>query len=549
MGVLAIAVFACTAATAFATAVVSTGAGPSLTVKVSPVSGPDGNHQMAIQPGAGTVRVGQLAFGDPAIRSTDERCQLDSLSNRVDCPVFPTSIALTMGDGADRIQVGPSLAPANECVPRASPPQIAVTGSLGAGEDKLSVAAALNPGSEGCPLGSFARGSFEPKLTVDGGSGADDIRGGPLPDTLSGGTENDVLLGEEGNDTLNGGPGNDELEGESGDDVITDTSGADVLHGNDGNDKLAGGGGGSDKLFGDFGDDYFNENVSNPSQEIDGGPGFDTVDFSARQLPLVITIGNPTTGDGTRLTEDPDGPNEGNNIVDAERILGGNGNDIMIGSDASETLVGNGGDDILDGGFGADTLQGGAGDDTLQGKGHLPGFDSKNFQGGADDDSIAANNGVPDTVSCGDGNDSATVDLKDTVATHVVSTPFGVLVLPDCEELARAPVDDSPPGRPRARAIRLVHRAATVPFRCPKTSRPGCTGQLFLQDARRGGKVLGHVGYELQLGRTRTLRVPLGRRALAILRHEHRTIVRTVEHGHSQIGPRGAEIVARVIGR
>jgi len=552
---LAFSVLACSAPTAFARAVVNTGAGSSVTVQVTPVNAcggigancSDGNHQMAIRPGPGIVLVEQLAFGDPTITSSDPKCTADVLFNRVTCGVFPASMTLNMGDGADHVQIGPSE-PASgrplECIRPAASPQITMTASLGPGDDRLAVAE--DTASTNCPEGLHAAGTFEPKLTVDGGSGRDDIRGGPAADSLSGGAESDVVIGFGGADTLNGGAGNDEVEGGLGDDVITDTSGADVLHGNGGNDRLTGGAGA--KVFGDSGDDYFNEKgpSSNLPLRVSGGEGFDTVDFSGRRESLVLVVGNPSTRAG-------EGPEEGNNIVDAERVLGGEGGDLMTGSEGNDILIGNGGTDLMDGGLGSDTLQGGPGDDELvspENEASEPVFGrvvySDRLEGGADDDHILAKNGAPDVVSCGDGNDTARVDLKDTLAVHFFKVGTATLELPDCEVIERAPVDDSPPGRPKGRVIRLLRHAAVVAFRCPKASLPGCTGQLLVQDPRRGGKVLGQVNYALKLGQTRTLRVHLGHRAVRLLRRARRTIVRTVEQGHSKVGPRGSEFVLAV---
>jgi Ca2+-binding RTX toxin-like protein len=67
--------------------------------------------------------------------------------------------------------------------------------------------------------------AFSGRLVLDGGGGADDLRGG---------SGRDLLLGKGGEDKLRGGPGNDLLDG-GGD--------ADELHGGDGDDQLRGGSG------------------------------------------------------------------------------------------------------------------------------------------------------------------------------------------------------------------------------------------------------------------------------------------------------------------
>ena len=69
-----------------------------------------------------------------------------------------------------------------------------------------------------------------------------------------------------------------------------------------------------------------------------------------------------------------------------------------------------GGDDVLNGGPGKDELYGGPGNDELDGGGA-----ANNLQGGKGRDTLVARNRKRDTVNCGKGTDSATVDKVDTV--------------------------------------------------------------------------------------------------------------------------------------
>ena len=56
--------------------------------------------------------------------------------------------------------------------------------------------------------------------------------------------------------------------------------------------------------------------------------------------------------------------------MDVENVIGGSGNDTLVGSYFPNLLVGNGGDDVLrDNGGGCDVLIGGAGKDQLLGNG------------------------------------------------------------------------------------------------------------------------------------------------------------------------------------
>jgi hypothetical protein len=129
--------------------VVVNAAPPNLTIAVTAVSGPDGNFGLAVEPGAGSVVVGQLAFGDPTITSANAvaggavLCAIDFFGNKVSCPLFPSTISIQAGDGDDRVQVGPSQGfSVQGCVlPGAgfTEPTITITANLGAGNDRLSV--------------------------------------------------------------------------------------------------------------------------------------------------------------------------------------------------------------------------------------------------------------------------------------------------------------------------------------------------------------------------------------------------------------------------
>ena len=73
---------------------------------------------------------------------------------------------------------------------------------------------------------------------------------------------------------------------------------------------------------------------------------------------------------------------------------------------------------------GADRLTGNTGRDTLEGR-------------GGDDDLFASGDGQRDQVKCGDGTDTAKVDLNDVVddqlVSSVVALPGGVVSILSCE--------------------------------------------------------------------------------------------------------------------
>ena len=151
-----------------------------------------------------------------------------------------------------------------------------------------------------------------------------------------------------------------------GNDTLTGGGGADTLRGGDGHDWLEGA----------LGADVFR-----------GGAGNDTADYSSRTSSLDVTL-DGAANDGAS--------GEGDNVMgDVETVLGGSGNDRLVGSAANNALYGNGGDDTLDGGRGSDMVFGGAGDDTLLaaegasgGGGASGSFGRDHYAGGAGFDTL-----------------------------------------------------------------------------------------------------------------------------------------------------------------
>ena len=313
-----------------------------------------------------------------------------------------------------------------------------------------------------CPLGTLATANVtmgdgadvvfvlndDVVVTVNGGLGNDDLRGGPGIDHLNGNEDNDTLRGGAGGDILDGGtqtaPGGDKadygsssvgvsvsldgvandgtpgendnatnfeiVEGSSHNDTLTGSALADTLRGNNGNDTLVGGAG-DDTLDG-----------GNGADDMDGGGHTlgDTVTYNPSAADLTISLDN-VANDG--------GPGELDNVRDTnEIILGGVGDDSITGSGNAETLNGGGGNDTLNGGAGADLLVGGTGSDTASYAGGVggtitldltandPGGDNvqtENVIGGTGVDTITGDAGVNrldggpggDTVNGGGGAD------------------------------------------------------------------------------------------------------------------------------------------------
>lgn len=274
---------------------------------------------------------------------------------------------------------------------------------------------------------------------LNGGFGADSIRGGPGEDTVDYSDRTSAVSVALGVFAASG-------NADDGPVGARDTIDSDV------EDIL--GGAGDDTLTGSPADNV-----------IDGGPGADTivggagddgVDYSTRSEDLTIRLdGTPNSGGSL------DGPPGARDTIapDVEDIYAGSGNDTLIGNAASnflnggfgaDHLVGGGGEDIAsyafrtapvtvalddtansgnadDGPPGArdqiatdvEDIFGGAGNDSLSGNA------SSNFlYGGAGDDTISSRDNSTDVDVCGDGVDSVIADAADTVAN-------------DCEHIDR----------------------------------------------------------------------------------------------------------------
>ncbi|HTI33035.1 MAG TPA: calcium-binding protein, partial [Miltoncostaea sp.] len=464
--------------------------------------------------GDGTLTVGQLSFGDPSIHpsaaSGGAACTHDVVFNSVTCSGAQPQIVAVMGGGADVVRF--SGAQATTCF-AFTPPGSAMVAQvdLEGGDDQLSV-----DEDSSCAAGTQSLTTSDTVLDADGGTGQDTMSGGPFGDTMDGGSSADHLDGGDGGDVLTGGTGRDTLLGSSGIDVLSGGDDADVLSGGLNADTLAGGAG-DDTLEGNGGDDTFSQDVTGAPDGADsmaGGSGTDTAGYSRRTGPVTVTVGNAA---------DDGAAGEGDDVRgDVEHVVGGLAGDRLTGSAAAETLEGGPGGDVIDGGAGADTLNGGPGPDT-----------------------IVAVDGVQDSVTCGPDADVAVLDLKDSATLATVTTRFGTLRLPDCEQITRQAVDDSAPGRPRGGRLALHGRSAVLGFSCPAAARPGCRGTLTLRDPATG-RALGRARYSLAVGTRVTVRVPLTAAGARLLRRDRLAVVATVERGHSRIGPRGAEFRLRV---
>jgi Ca2+-binding RTX toxin-like protein len=244
----------------------------------------------------------------------------------------------------------------------------------------------LGPGAEPttatCPLGAPAVPAPPLDAIVLAGMGGNDtIAASNIPDGTT-----VTALGGAGADTLTGGPSEDVLvDGpppEPGG-TPSDTS-ADTLHGEGGDDALLHGGG-ADLLDGGLGSDLFLSVAVCQGATIAGGAsaGSDRDNSSWARLAGGGVAADLVTGQVGRV-----GTGE-------TPVCASGAPDHMEGI---EDLEGSEGSDVLIGDEGVNQLLGHKGEDTYRARGG--------------DDAIFANSGTRDRViDCGEGNDSAVIDL------------------------------------------------------------------------------------------------------------------------------------------
>jgi hypothetical protein len=90
---------------------------------------------------------------------------------------------------------------------------------------------------------------------------------------------------------------------------------------------------------------------------IDGGGGFDTLDYSSWPAPFGVNV-NLTTGAAAEVF---------GGVRNVLNVIGTPNNDILTGNASNNVLAGGAGNDILSGGGGRDILIGGQGADTITG--------------------------------------------------------------------------------------------------------------------------------------------------------------------------------------
>jgi Ca2+-binding RTX toxin-like protein len=262
-------------------------------------------------------------------------------------------------------------------------------------------------------------------------------RGGTKGDYLIGSAGPNQLFGLGANDFLDGGLGPDVLSGAGGSDTAVYTSRTSPLEvslNSIANDGEAGeldnvlmdvenvwGGTSNDSFFGStsanqfrgfLGDDFFDGSLG--PDIFEGGGNYDTVDYSSRSIRVAVSI-DGGANDGTDLDSNGVGEEGDNVLEDVEFVVGGSGDDLLVGSndpDFIEGFWGKTGDDLLKGLGGQDIFRGGVGSDVMQGG---DGVDRAFY----DDHTAAvhvtlddvANDGNPATPE----NDNVKIDIEDVV--------------------------------------------------------------------------------------------------------------------------------------
>ena len=238
---------------------------------------------------------------------------------------------------------------------------LGLTITLDAGGNDLGVSDGLGFTDDLYGIENLFGGAGNDSLT---GNGSDNLlRGGAGLDTLLGGAGIDtadyrtsetavsIALDASGNalnisDGLNGTDqlyGFENLLGGLGDDSLTGNDGANLLDGGMGDDWLVAGQGANDTLI--------------------GGSGSDTADYSAANGNLSIVL------DAFGFTDAADDGHGGTDRLEGiENLIGGSGDDTLIGSGDGNLIEGGAGHDWIEGrGTGGDALFGGTGNDRLIG--------------------------------------------------------------------------------------------------------------------------------------------------------------------------------------
>jgi Ca2+-binding RTX toxin-like protein len=276
----------------------------------------------------------------------------------------------------------------------------------GGGNDKLDGGAGVDTVTYAHATGSVSVNLLTGKVTGSAGT-----------DTLSnienaiGGAGNDMFIGNTVNNLFDGGAGIDTVSYVNSTGSVT----VDMSIGNaissDGTDTLLH----IEKIIGSNFDDSFIAASSNVS--FSGGAGIDTVSYQPdlRSIIVDLSLGKANDGSGIGI------------LSSVENVVGGLGNDVLIGDsntnkltggNGNDSLKGNAGDDVLSGGAGNDILFGGLGDDMLDGG---AGVDTTSYLYATG--SVTVNLGIGKSTGA-DGNDSL-INIENIVGSSYDDSLIG----------------------------------------------------------------------------------------------------------------------------
>jgi hypothetical protein len=208
----------------------------------------------------------------------------------------------------------------------------------------------------------------------------------------------------------------------------------------------------------EFDQNGISANLANATPPVDPP---ETNSLEARDsLPITLAFGGP----GVDTITGSDGPDQMIGFGGNDVLSGGGGDDIIDGAnffafpspillpDGNDQISGGAGDDILSGGTGPDNVTGGPGHDEVVG-GEGPdtldgGADNDTLVGGTGPDTITSNDGGPDEVSCGGGNDSVTGDSSDSVTGDCETVTGAVRGGPQGPQGLPGPTGPAGPNRP-----------------------------------------------------------------------------------------------------
>jgi len=247
----------------------------------------------------------------------------------------------------------------------------------------------------------------------------------------------DLLVGGELADVLNGGAGDDVLIGLAGDDLLDGGDGSDTLYGGKGDDWLIGGGAENDVLYGGEGNDTLEDwgRTGLTSNYLAGGPGDDVYYVKDARYGGIYEAPQEGTDllivgrDQSWLAIESLPDNFENLTVMAPGSARGNALDnVITGSNGNDTLFGYAGADHVLGGDGNDVLIGdGEGTDN----GYVSLHDVGNGIGGVlitGEQPTAGNSGAGSSLAgLGDvnGDGHADIAIGSSGAVYVLFGPLG----------------------------------------------------------------------------------------------------------------------------